>query len=220
MLKKMKSGVNYNKTKLIVFNPCKKRDFMPEITLNGHELEVVEEIRLLGITLRSDMKWTSNTQQMVSKASKRLWILRRLKKLGATQKDLVDVYVKQIRCILELAVPAWQGSLSQAEKLDLERVQKCASHIILGEAYNSYSNALEILELETLEARRYKLALKFALKAEKHTKFKKWFKIKEKQVETRQTSDKYCHVRSKHVRYEKSPISFLTKLLNHFYKTI
>ena len=63
-------------------------------------------------------------------------ILRRLKKLGAKNSDLVDVFIKQIRCILELAVPAWQGSLSQAEKLDLERVQKAACHIILGDSYN------------------------------------------------------------------------------------
>ena len=85
--------------------------------------------------------------------------------------------------------------MSQAEKFDLERVQKCASHIILGDSYNSYTNALKILELETLESRRYKLALKFALKAEKHTKFRKWFRIKEIRVETRQTSDKCCSVR-------------------------
>ena len=132
---------------------------------------------------------------MILKASKSFWILRRLKKLVANQSDLVDVCVKQIRCILELAAPAWQGSLNQAEKLDLERVQKCATHIILGDSYKSYSNALNILELETLESRRYKLALKFALKAEKHTKFRKWFRIKEIRVETRQTSDKYCSVR-------------------------
>ena len=76
--------------------------------------------------------------------------------------------IKQIRCILELAVPAWQGSLSQAEKIDLERVQKCACHIILGDAYCSYSKALNTLGLENLELRRYKLSLKFALKSEKH----------------------------------------------------
>ena len=43
--------------------------------------------------------------------------------------------MKQIRCILQLAVPAWQGSLIQAEKLDLDRVQKCACHFILGDSY-------------------------------------------------------------------------------------
>ena len=68
--RKNEMKVNYKKTKLIVFNPCKKIDFMPEMTLNGHEIEVVEEIKLLGIFLRSDMKWTSNTQNMISNPQK------------------------------------------------------------------------------------------------------------------------------------------------------
>ena len=34
--------------------------------------------------------------------------------------------------LLELAVPAWQGSLSKAEKTDIERVQKTACHITWG----------------------------------------------------------------------------------------
>ena len=135
---------------------------MPEVSLKGHEIEVVDEIRLLGLVLRSDTKWSSNTKNMILKASKRLLILRRQKKLGAKNSDLVDVFIKQIRCILELA-----------EKLDLERVQKCACHIILGDSYNSYTSALLTLGLETLELRRNKLSLKFALKSEKHRKFKK-----------------------------------------------
>ena len=163
-------------------------DFMPEVSLKGHEIEVVDEIRLLGLVLRSDTKWSSNTKNMILKASKRLLILRRQKKLGAKNSDLVDVFIKQIRCILELAVPAWQGSLSQAEKLDLERVQKCACHIILGDSYNSYTSALLTLGSETLELRRNKLSLKFALKSEKHRKFKNWFKSKEKSVNTRSDS--------------------------------
>ena len=49
--------LNFKKTKLITFNPCRTKDFMPEISLDGNEIEVVDEIRLLGIILRSDMKW-------------------------------------------------------------------------------------------------------------------------------------------------------------------
>ena len=113
--------INYKKTKLMIFNPCKKIDFRPEISLGGQEIEVVNEIRLLGLTIRSDMRWCSNTKNMIIKANKRLWILRRLKNMGADINDLVDVYIKQVRCIVELAVPAWQGGLSQAEKQDLER---------------------------------------------------------------------------------------------------
>ena len=47
--------LNYKKTKLIVFNPCRSHDFMPEICLGNQELEVVEEIQILGLIMRSDM---------------------------------------------------------------------------------------------------------------------------------------------------------------------
>jgi hypothetical protein len=76
-------------------------------------------MRLFGLILRADMKWTSNTDNMMKRANKRLWILRRLKNLGAEDEDLVDIYTKQIRSVLELAVPAWHGGITQAEKFDL-----------------------------------------------------------------------------------------------------
>ena len=209
--------LNYKKTKLIVFNPCKSIDFMPEVSLSGQNIEVVEEIRLLGLIIRSDMRWCSNTKNMIAKASKRLWVLRRLKNMGAVKSDLLDVYKTQIRCILELAVPAWQGGLSQAEKTDLERIQKSACHIILGHNYTSYSTALDSLELETLEYRRNLLSLKFALKSEKHKKFRFWFKRNEKRTNTRQPGLKYHRVKAFHTRFEKSPLSFLTNMLNMHY---
>ena len=71
--------IDFEKNKIIVFNPCTKTDFMPKMIIDNQELEVVNEVRLLGLTLRSDMKWSSNTNNMISKANKRLWILRRLK---------------------------------------------------------------------------------------------------------------------------------------------
>ena len=209
--------LNYKKTKLILFNPCSSMDFMPQLRLSGNDLEVVNEIRLLGLVIRADMRWCSNTQNMIEKANKRLWILRRLKNMGANQEDLVDVYIKQIRCVLELAVPAWQGGLSQAEKTDLERIQKTACHIILGQSYDSYTAAMDILQLETLEFRRNLISLKFSLKAEKHQKFRFWFKPSEKKVNTRLNTTKYCPVVANHTRFEKSPLSFLTKLLNRYY---
>ena len=48
--------VNKKKTKVMVFNPCIAWDFMPELKLDNQELEMVEEMRLLGVIVRSDMK--------------------------------------------------------------------------------------------------------------------------------------------------------------------
>ena len=85
------------------------------------------------------------------------------------------------------------------------------------EGAGSYTNALEVLNLETLEMRRNKLCLNFALKAEKHEKFQYWFKKNIKNVNTRHPTMKYCTVKANHTRFEKSPISYLTKLLNSYY---
>ena len=49
---------------------------------------------------------------IVDRANAKLWISRRLKKLGADRDDLKDVYIKQVRSILEFAVPVWHSSLT------------------------------------------------------------------------------------------------------------
>ena len=75
---------------------------MPKIEIEaGSILEVVEEFKLLGV---SNLKWHSNTNYMCQKGYARLWMLRRLKGLGASTEEMLDVYEKQIRCVLELAV--------------------------------------------------------------------------------------------------------------------
>ena len=104
--------INKEKTKVMVFNPCKAWDFMPDLTLDNQELEMVDEMRLLGVVVRSDMKWSSNTDQMLTKAYKRLWSMRRLKGMGASVEDLKDVYLKQVRSVMEFDVPAWNGALT------------------------------------------------------------------------------------------------------------
>ena len=209
--------LNLKKTKVMVFNPCTSIDFMPEISIDGAELEVVEELRLLGVIIRSDMSWASNTELMVQKANKRMWFLRRLKYMGAPEEDLKDVYIKDIRSVLELAVPAWHGAITQAERVDIERIQKSASNIILGDGYVSYKQSLKMLNLESLQARRDRLCLSFAQKSEKDVKFQKWFKPNAFRKETRLKKPKYHDVHAKHSRFSKSPLSSLTKLLNKHY---
>ena len=136
----------------MVFNPFTTIDFQPQFVLEDNEIEVVDEMRVLGLVIRSDMKLSSNTQSMVSRDNKKLWVVRRLKKSGAKTEVLVDVYCKQVRSLLELAVPAWHGSITLAEGLYIKRIQKSACHIILGEEYFSYKNALKAWTLTPLHS--------------------------------------------------------------------
>ena len=48
-----------------------------------------EELKILGLVIRKDLSWKSNTKQMTNKAYGRLWMIRRLKLNGANLTDLL-----------------------------------------------------------------------------------------------------------------------------------
>ena len=215
--------INTDKTKVALFNTARKFDFMPQLTIDGNTLlQVVEEFRLLGLVFKSNLSWQSNTDQMCQKGFARLWMLRRLKKLGATQTEMLDVYYKQIRCMLELAVAVWTPGLSKAEGYQIERVQKCALHVIMGDSYESYDHAADSLGVEKLSDRRSKLCLTFARRLEKHPKYFTWFHPSEEllppTIKTRSdkslSQTKYTPVPYRTDRFKTSPLPFLTELLN------
>ena len=81
--------------------------------------------------------------------------------------------------------------------------------------YTSYTSAF--LKMKKISKRRGQLCLKFALKCEKHPKFKKWFKPTEKIVRTRTKPSKYIKPFATTRRFEKSPLPYLTNLLNLHY---
>ena len=89
---------------------------------------------------------------------------------------------------------------------------------MLGNEYISYRYALNVVKLETLEQRRVKLSLKFGLKAEKHKKFRHWFKRNNIDVNTRQIKPRYSEVNARLQRFRNSPIAYLTRLLNEHHK--
>ena len=78
--------INHGKTKVMIFNNARKNDFQPKLTVSQIELEVVEEMKLLSVVITSNLSWNANTDHITAKASGRLWLLRRLKNLGASQE--------------------------------------------------------------------------------------------------------------------------------------
>ena len=211
--------INAEKSKVMLFNTSKKWDFTPHVSLGNsfNTLEVVDSIKLLGIIISSDMKWHRNTNYLCEKAFSRLWILRNLKRLGASIPELVDIYTKQCRAIVELAVPVWTAGLTSDDIGALERVQKTACAIILGRNYRGYEEALKSLNLKSLESRREELCLKFAKKSVKCQKFENWFVEAEKTgklTRSKRVCNGYKPIRFRTERFRNSPLPFLTSLLN------
>ena len=60
-------SVNHLKRKVMLFSRHRKYDFLPELSLTPDtNIEVVEEMKIVGFILRSDLKTVSNTNYIIS----------------------------------------------------------------------------------------------------------------------------------------------------------
>ena len=158
--------LNSEKTKIFVINYSKNYQFTPRMRVPGstNDLEVVFETKLVGVTLTCDLKFHKHVYNMVQSANTKLWMLRRLKQFKIKSVDLIEIYTSFIRSRLEYCVPVWNASLTEDDKVDIERIQKTAIRRITEDNDISFEEALKLVNLKTLEERREELCLDFAIK--------------------------------------------------------
>ena len=137
---------------------------------------------------------------------------QKYEKSGPTQNELVDAYKKEIRSILELAVPVWHSGLTTEHINRIERVQKASLVAILGTKYTSYESALAITKLEKLSARREIKCLRFITKNLKSER--PFFQKSQKSYKTRSSenfvNEFYCRTQ----KFYDSSLPFLARLYN------
>ena len=119
-----------------------------------------------------------------------------------------------IQSILEQRCQVWQYAITEEEIADLERVQKVACRVILQERYISYSEALNVLNLETLSKRRKKLCLKFAKKSLKHENTRDMFPLNTGEDKNTRDRGKYWVQHTQNPRLLNSAIPQLQRALN------
>ena len=109
----------------------------------------------------------------------------------------------------------WHSSLTIKNIVDLERVQKAAVRVIIGHGYDSYSQTLKSLNIETLYERRERLCLRFAKKSLDVENFKHLFpSYKNDHNMKKRYSPKYEQARTSSNRYKISTIPHLQRMLN------
>ena len=207
--------LNVKKTKAIQFNFSKNLQFKTDLVLKRQKIENVQEIKLLGLILTSDLRWDRNIDYLVKDANKRMAMLHAASKFTSDKSVLRQIYYSRIRCKLDQSCVVWNSSLTQQNVSDLERVQKAAMRIINGKNYESYSNTLKELGMVSLAERRDILCLKFAKKSLKVENFGHLFPISLKQhaMGTRH-SDIYKINNCFGKRYMKSAIPSMQRILN------
>ena len=121
--------------------------------------------------------------------------------------DLKIISVSFIRSLLEQSCTVWHSGLTQENTNDLERVQKCALKIILKDSFRNYENALNLLDLESLEERRDFLCLSFAKKCLKNKKMKSPFNLNKKMYKMKTRDQLYFSIDNTNTdRLQNSPI--------------
>ena len=117
--------------------------------------------------------------------------------------------------LLEQSATVWHSSLTQENSNDLERVQKSAVKIIMGQEYQGYEKSLMKLDMTSLQDRRDILCLEFARKCSKNSKTKHMFPENKKihDMETR-NPEKFKVQHAHTERLKKSSIIYMQNLLN------
>ena len=127
--------------------------------------------------------------------------------MGLDSFTLMDYYLKEVRVHLELAVPVWHSGLTLKLSADLERVQRVAVSIMLDNV--PYDQACATLGLKPLSIRRLELCKRFAINtASSSSRHNDLFQLQK--IDKSRYREHLC----KKSRFYKSPLPFLTRLLN------
>ena len=213
--KKQKMELNEDKTKVMIFNFTNKYKFTTRLKVNNQNLEVIQKTKLLGTIIEDDLKWDQNTEYLTKKANTRLQILRKAKNFKASIEDLKQIYISFIRSILEFSCPVWHSSLTLENTEDLERIQKSALKIILQDKFKNYTNALNVINLESLKDRRKDICLSFAKNFSKNEKNKLMFQLKVKTHPMKLRNSEIFQVTHTNTeRLKHSSIPYMQHLLN------
>jgi len=74
----------------------------------------VTSFKLLGVYIDSTMSWTVHVDNIVKKATRRLYFLKQLKRAGLTSIQLFHYYTAVIRPVLEYCAPLWHYALTKS----------------------------------------------------------------------------------------------------------
>eukprot|EP00061_Rhincodon_typus_P002240 g16969.t1 len=92
-------ALNVGKTKELIINFRKKGGEHAPIYIKGTEVERMNRIQFLGVTITNHLSWTSHVDVTVKKAEKCLFFLRQRRKFGMSIRSLTNFYRYTIESI-------------------------------------------------------------------------------------------------------------------------
>ena len=168
------------------------------------------------------MTWDKHITEMCKRAYPRVKMLSKLKYVGTSIEDLVELYCLLIRSITEYCSAVFHSSLTIRLSNKIEAIQKTCLIVILGVMYVDYDSALEMCGLQKLHTRREHRSLQFALQILRRKNTQDIFPLNPStDTQNMHNTEKFkankCHTES----YRKSTLPYIQcRLNNHFLKLI
>ena len=115
---------------------------------------------------------------MVKKASKKIWLLRRMRQLGVDEKTISNYWKPEGLCHLEYCSPVYSGGLTKQHERDLARVHRRAVAAITGQNTRGEDFTVTCRRLgleDDLGQRRLRLAQVFAKRTAERSRHRDLF---------------------------------------------
>jgi hypothetical protein len=140
--------LNLQKCKLISLTKSRRTLMDNMYQISGHVMDRCDSLRILGITVTSDLKWNVQTDIVRNKSARVLNFVGRILH-GSKPSVKRSVYLGLVRPIITYGVPAWHPTTS-TNIMKLEKVQRRATVFITGQ-YHSSKDRLKMTNLISIE---------------------------------------------------------------------
>ena len=105
-----------------MINFTNKYQFTTRLNFNKNNIELVEEMKILGITILSDLIWNTNTKNMIQKVNKIMQFLEKIQSFCATTDKMVNLWILYCRSIFGQSLAVWSSSFTAENKTDTDKI--------------------------------------------------------------------------------------------------
>ena len=204
------------KTGLMLVSAATSFEARVRVQVNGQTITRTDSIKILGVTLDSDLSFRTHVEKIAAKARSKTWALSKLKKRGLSKEKLLRAYKCLIRPTTEYAAPAWHSLLTAGQAAELEKQQVQALKNIYGPGLSA-NKLRQKANLDLLSKRRDVLVLKFAKKSVSNPRTRHWFRERRRPTYVRRIGvkyPKYAEETARTDRHRNSPIDYMIRRIN------
>jgi hypothetical protein len=124
--------LNVSKTKemIVDFRKSGANVTHAPVVIDDQAVQTVDQYKYLGLTIQSNLKWTTHIALQTKRASQRLYHLRKLREFQLNPRYMQLFFSSTIESITLFGCVVWGGSASEEDAKKISRIQKTAAKTI------------------------------------------------------------------------------------------